>query len=255
MEHAKPTTPDGSPLRLIHASAPQGCRSETTSTVETAAGPVTIRVRRITERHYVGGRGYQWGDRVEVAVRTPHTSAEGLGFVDVDGQFLWAVGEADGVASLEPSYGRTPEHDLAVHIHFGAQLAEVAEKRVRRRAADRAPMRTDRGADGSREPKPRTSPRVPAVGKEALRRLLHVRGAQYERHTGADWTAERHRRCYELTGSESSRGLSYDALSVLVDDLTADLEAAGFDVEAADAVYAARQSGQARTGAPHRRAA
>ena len=236
MEHTKPSTLDGSPLRLVHSRAPVGCTSETTSTVQTAAGPVTIRVRRLSVSDYVGGRGYVPSWRIEVAVNAPATD----GFQIVDGHYLdnW----------------RQPSDDLAVHIHFGAQLAEVAEKRAARHtpasAPDRPAARPDRGAAPAPERKPTPSPRVPAVGREALRRLLHVRGQQYERHTGTDWTAERHARVFALTGRQSSKGLDMDALSVLVDDLTADLEAAGFDVAAADAAYEARS-----LAAPVRRAA
>lgn len=86
--------------------------------------------------------------------------------------------------------------------------------------------------------------RVPeaATTTEALRRLLHVRGSQWERHTGEDWDAHRPVLIEELTGeAKSSKALGRDELSILVDWMTTALEQAGFDLKSADAEYAARR--------------
>lgn len=87
--------------------------------------------------------------------------------------------------------------------------------------------------------------------RDEVFRLFHARGMQWEAHTGEVWgkTGEEGKRrsiIREVLGlpensKVSSRTLDLDALSVLVDHLTEDLRAAGFDVDAADAAYQQRR--------------
>ena len=107
-----------------------------------------------------------------------------------------------------------------------------------------SPIRDGSARDGSiRDAVPPRLRRVPEAPTttEALRRKLHVRGSQWERHTGEDWNAHRPMLIEELTGeAKSSKALGLDELSILVDWMTTALEQAGFDLKSADAEYAAR---------------
>ena len=164
MERDQATTTDRPPLRLIHASAPEGCTSETTSTVPTAAGPVTIRVRRLAVQDYVGGRGYVDSQRIEVAVNAPGTD----GFETIETHYLEGPG---GGPSRHRGAGRQPELDLSVHIAFGARLQEVAEKR--QAAPDRDPARR-----GDRSPEDRRPARLYKGAAHRLHVVLGARGVR-----------------------------------------------------------------------------
>ena len=114
------------PLRLVHASAPEGCLTETMSAVRTRPGSVTVRVRRFGVLDHVGGHVHPVpGVRIEVAVNAPATD----GFRVVNAHYF------DG-------QWRQPADDLAVHIEYGVRIERTV--RDRQPAADRAPARPRR---------------------------------------------------------------------------------------------------------------
>ena len=148
------------------ASVPDGCLSETTQTVPTRYGAVTVRVRRFPELYRVGGHAHPFpGHRIEVAVNAPQTD----GFRVIDGHYL------DGQWSQ-------PADDLAVHVEFGARImGEVDREAERRAAGDRRPQRRPRvvrpampSAPGMDEPGPVRSP-APTRPSTAPERVTRVR--------------------------------------------------------------------------------
>ena len=200
----------GTTLRLV-SSRPAGCTSETTSTVETVAGSVTIRVRRIRHRAWMGGRGYVTVERAEIALHTPLSR----GFRTLPD------------VALFNAIGVWPEHasDLELHLRIGALAEEVAERKAL--AADRAPVR-------------RMAPA--ADTREALRRLLNLRCGQYERATGADASETRHAvaEAASLGRTTSSMALSRSEMGEAVSLVEMQMRAAGLDIETMDAARAAQ---------------
>ena len=120
-------------------------------------------------------------------------------------------------------------------------------------------LRERDAGDGIASDRPPVLRRVPEAGttREKLRRLLHVRGKQWEAHTGEAWgepgedgkRRDLIREIYQLGPDQavpSSSKLGLDELSILVDWLTTELEEAGFGLRQADAEYAARCDERAR---------
>lgn len=100
------------------------------SSISTDLGDVVVRVRRFEALYHIGGCVHPVpGVRIEVAINAPAT---------------------DGFEIQEPHYldgrWRQPADDLAVHIEFGARVAEVAEREQSRRASDRPSRAADRPA-------------------------------------------------------------------------------------------------------------
>ena len=151
------TPPEPTISRTPKASLPKDCLAESHQTIKTAHGKVTVRVRRWPALDTVDGDDRPVGGcRIEVAVNAPKTD----GFRVVDGHYL------DG-------RWRQPADDLAVHIVFGARVADEVERETdRRAAADRAPVRPRRvprpqmpSAPGKDEPadRPYATPLPPAT--------------------------------------------------------------------------------------------
>jgi hypothetical protein len=141
------------------------------------------------------------------------------------------------------------------------ELKAITRHQAEPEPLESSPLRPT--SERSSEDRP-TIRRVPeaATTREALRRLLHVRGTQWEQHTGETWSkagepGKRRDLIRELWDSvnpgrevpdfllPSSAELDRDELSVLVDWLTTELEKAGFDLAAADAEYEQRRAQRA----------
>lgn len=168
-------------------------------------------------------------------VRPVHEYSGGMGYAT----FWWTL-DASGHVALE-SVGYS-DFTFRRMLHEGrARFQPDAERGAW--ADEESIRRLDRPS------KPTAIRRVPeaATTREALRRLLHVRGSQWEQHTGEDWDARRPELIDDLLGYAcSSNDLDRDALSALVDRLTVELEEAGFDLASADAEYEQRREARER---------
>ena len=223
---------DRPPLRLIHGSAPAGCIAETTSTIDTPFGTVTVRVRRFHSCHLTDLRtgARTEGYALEVAVRTPRTSAEGRGFHDIG---VWETGHATD--------------DLAAHIEIGSVIEAHAEAR-----AETKPGEHPEGIPPIWPARPAALRRVPPAKttREARRRLLHARCNALVKHAlpcdadGVLLSADdvRHQAAEAASGGRttSSRALSDDELDDAITDVEDQLYRADFDFDAADEAYRAR---------------
>ena len=223
---------DRPPLRLIHGSAPAGCIAETTSTIDTPFGTVTVRVRRFHSCHLTDLRtgARTEGFALEVAVRTPRTSAEGTGFVEV------------GILERGCS-----DDDLAAHIEIGAAVERVAAARASDEHPEGIPPIWP-AAEAAIRPLRRVKPAK--TTREARRRLLHVRCNALVKHAmpcdpeGVLLSADdvRHQAAEAASGGRttSSRRLSDDELDDAITGVEDQLYRADYDFDAADEAYRAR---------------
>lgn len=253
------TAPDRPALRLIHGSAPAGCLAETTSTVQTPFGAVTVRVRRFRAARLLSPAGdYAPGTALEVAVRTPRTSRDGRGFVCVQ-----TIPDAVDV------------QDLAVHVALGAAIERAAETRAAAVATETGTT-VDQVAGvarflvdddpGTERPDgvPPIWPAAPAAlrrvrpaqtTREAKRRLLNARCRALVEHAmpcdaeGVLLTADdvRHQAAEAASGGRttSSLRLSDDELDEALTGVEDQLYRAGFDFDQADAEYRSREAQRA----------
>lgn len=197
---------------------------------------------------------------------------------------LWTVLDEHGrmpTWDSRPSDGPLSTHDVGFSDHAFRRMLEEGRARFQspedrdawadeesaRRIVRDLSDRERAAGDGLASDRPPVLRRVPEAGttREALRRLLHVRGTQWEQHTGEAWGGNGEawggngepgkrrdliRELYQLGPGAtvpSSSKLGLDELSILVDWLTTELEEAGFDLKRADAEYAARCAERERT--------
>ncbi|MEM7789266.1 MAG: hypothetical protein AAF594_16225 [Bacteroidota bacterium] len=146
------------PQSKPHRSVPDGCDAETTSRLDTAAGPLTLRVRRYTwiARVHVTDRlslvhgtsvDLRPVSRYEVAVLTAKLRRLGAGYKVLTDN--WHAGDY-----------REPEDLLTVMLGASEEVLAALDAYVRRhpeKAADRAPVRAERDV----------RPEMPEAGTEA----------------------------------------------------------------------------------------
>ena len=132
----KDSAASGAPrLRLVRTEAtpnsrrddlPDGVHSQTLSMLDTPAGRLRVRTRRVDFRARLGGAGTTWASRYEVAVQTPRSRRERLGFVVV-------------------STGADGRIEAGSHLEAYLQAADWIARTIAA-APDRTPTRPERGA-------------------------------------------------------------------------------------------------------------